>query len=195
MSFRQVQFIEQEARRLGIDNITAIRADINDQDFEAHAFDRIISIEVLEYFSNLGRLFLRASRWLKPGGLLFTQFSTSKLYCFKAEELAATYTGESFFYASDYLLYMTRGFQVKGQWWISGIHCARSLDAWTSLWQQNRDIIIQCLQRKMTPAEAEVGYRTVECYQITYSALYEHLDGQFMGMTHYIFEKDGLLED
>jgi cyclopropane-fatty-acyl-phospholipid synthase len=105
-SASQKVYIDTQAKKRGLKNVTVITSDIND--FEAPVaedqggkFDRIISIEMIEHTKNWEKLFGKISSWLKPEGLFFMHIFTHKEFPFHYVDgwMAKTFfTGASFLF-------------------------------------------------------------------------------------------------
>jgi cyclopropane-fatty-acyl-phospholipid synthase len=77
----QREFIMQQARERGFNNVRVITGDIAVYDLpeeDIGRFDRIISIEMFEHMKNYGLLLKKLATWLVPGGKLFGTFRLSK---------------------------------------------------------------------------------------------------------------------
>ena len=69
-SHSQRLYIEAQAVRRGLTNITVITIDMNNF-APVEKFDRVVSIEMFEHMRNYKLLFHRISQWLSADGLLF----------------------------------------------------------------------------------------------------------------------------
>ena len=67
----QRAFIEQQAKRYGLTNLSVVTADANALDFPPQSFDRVVSVEMFEHVRNYRALLERISRWLAADGKLF----------------------------------------------------------------------------------------------------------------------------
>ena len=78
----QKEYIDAEAKKRGLTNLRIVTADINGFDIEPGRFDRVVSVEMFEHLKNYQRLFANITRWLKPGGLLFTHIFTHSRFSY-----------------------------------------------------------------------------------------------------------------
>ena len=99
----QRQFIEQEARAFGLQNLRVVTVDLNDfgpadLGLAQLRFDRVVSVEMFEHMWNYDQLLSRIASWLAPGGKLFVHiFCHDRLvYPFESEG-DANWMGRYFF--------------------------------------------------------------------------------------------------
>ena len=78
----QKAYIEAEARRLQIRNVTVITADMNHFD-PGRRFDRIVSVEMFEHMANWRALMRRLRSWLEPDGRLFLHVFTHATHSYR----------------------------------------------------------------------------------------------------------------
>ncbi len=66
----QREYITNQARERGLDNISVITCDMNVFD-TPQRFDRVVSVEMFEHMRNYAELYRRISTWLRPQGQIF----------------------------------------------------------------------------------------------------------------------------
>ncbi len=88
-SASQRRWIEAEAARRGLTNVTVITADMNEFDTD-ETYDRIVSVEMFEHMRNWRALFARVHRWLMPGGRFFMH-----VFCHRSTPYAFEDSGPS----------------------------------------------------------------------------------------------------
>lgn len=148
----QKEYIDAEAAREGIKNLTIITCDMND--FVAPAqYDRVVSVEMFEHMRNYALLLERVAGWLKPGGRLFT-------HIFVHDQLAYPFeTGEEndwmarYFFTGglmpsfDIFSHFTAHLTVEQQWAVNGAHYEKTLNAWLDKMDRQRKELTPLFQQ------------------------------------------------
>jgi cyclopropane-fatty-acyl-phospholipid synthase len=145
-SARQREWIQEQARARGLDNVLIITADVNGFD-PGERFDRVISIEMFEHMRNWRELLRRVNTWLEPDGRAFVHvFSHRTLpYLF-----TSTWAAERFFTAGvmpshELLPRFQDDLRVVDSWIVPGTHYAATLRAWLAQLDSNRDAALELL--------------------------------------------------
>ena len=85
-------YIDTQAQKKGLSNLTVVTGDVKDYEFPANryiptpawsvdiSFDRVLSIEMFEHMKNYDFLLKKVSVWLKSGGKLFVH-----IFCHKSD--------------------------------------------------------------------------------------------------------------
>ncbi|KAF2638932.1 S-adenosyl-L-methionine-dependent methyltransferase [Massarina eburnea CBS 473.64] len=187
----QKQHIDSAAASKGLTNLTVITGDVVDYEFEAGAYDRVVSIELFEHMKNYELLMGKMCGALKPGGKLFIH-----IFCHRETpyDFEGGWMGEYFFTggtmpSADLLHFFQRHLSLEKQWWVNGQHYAQTCEDWLS---------------KMLASKADIWPHLVETYgqdgvvtwwnrwQIFYMAcaeLFKWEGGDTWGVTHLLFEK------
>ncbi len=128
----QREFIEAQAEKRKLANLTAVTADLAAFSSE-RKFDRVLSVEMFErvgdYSSALGRI----SGLLKDGGKLFVQNAAHRELCYPHDGKGRV---EKHFFAgglmpcADIFSYFPEHFSVAYHWNVPGTHYQKTCRAW-----------------------------------------------------------------
>ena len=80
----QINYINEQARIRGLNNLSAIQKNINEMQFN-ETFDKVISIEMFEHMRNYESLLSKVSDFLNPDGELFVHIFCHRFACYLYE--------------------------------------------------------------------------------------------------------------
>ncbi|MBN2241866.1 MAG: class I SAM-dependent methyltransferase [Acidobacteria bacterium] len=189
----QRELIGQRCRSLGLQNVEIQTADIGHFSTD-RTFDRVLSVEMFEHVRNYEALLGRISRWLKPDGLLMVHIFCHACYAYPFEtEGAANWMGRRFFTggimpSDDLLAYFQADLVLCDQWRFSGMHYARTLEAWLENCDRNRSELLRLFEAEGQGFRAK---RELERWRIFFMAcaeLFRYRGGREWYVSHYRFE-------
>jgi len=191
----QKEFIDAEAKRRGLTNLEIITCDINTFDPAPAQFDRVVSIEMFEHLKNYRLLFANISRWLKPGGLLFTHiFTHSRLsYHFVARD-ASDWMTRYFFTggqmpAHDLLPQFQDDLKLVADWKINGTHYQRTAEHWLKNMDTHRAEILPLFAETYGAAHATKWWAYWRVFYMSCAELWRYRAGEEWLVSHYLFKK------
>jgi cyclopropane-fatty-acyl-phospholipid synthase len=189
-SHSQRAFIEAEAKRLGLSNLTVITADMNKFNAEG-AYDRIVSIEMFEHMANWRALLARVRLWLRPEGRAFVHVFAHRTTPYRFDHNnPADWIAKHFFTGglmpSRALMYEFGDlFEVEADWWWQGTHYARTADAWLANFDRNREGVRKSLLPVYGDATA-LWMRRWRLFFLATSGLFGAHGGNEWGVAHYL---------
>lgn len=188
-STAQCDYIQSEAARRSLNNITVITSDVSAFTTQAK-FDRIVSVEMFEHLSNWASLLQRLHAFLAPDGRVYLHFFShaDRPYRFDHED-PDDWVAQHFFTGGimpshDLIERLHIPFEVdhKERW--SGKHYARTARDWLSRFDRHRPAIESVL-RPVYGDDLCVWMTRWRLFFIATERLFAFREGSLWGVSHY----------
>jgi len=186
--------IEARCRERGLGNVRVLTCDVNRLELDAAAFDRVVSVEMLEHLRNYQALFERIEAWLRPGGALFVHVFCHRTLLYPFETRGAdNWMGRHFFTggqmpAADTLLHFQGHLALEQRWLLDGRHYARTANHWLANQDARRDAVLAVLREAYGPA-APLWFQRWRMFWMACAELFAFDEGQQWGVAHYRFRR------
>jgi len=195
-SATQKEFIDDQAGRRELDNLTVVTADMNEFDPGsfgiADRFDRVVSVEMFEHMRNYRELLRRIRGWMEPDGRLFVHVFCHRRWPYTFEmEGDDDWMAEHFFTAGlmpcDDLLYQFEDqLEVERQWTFSGEHYQRTAEAWLKNLDARRDEALALFATTYGAANAGLWLERWRIFFLACAELFGMHRGQEWWVSHYL---------
>lgn len=193
-SATQRAWIEEQARLRGLNNLQVITCDVNQLNFD-EAFDRIVSVEMLEHVRNYDALFARIRNWLKPDGIFFVHIFCHRdlVYPFETEG-ENNWMGRYFFTGGlmpsvDTFAKVQNHLRIEQQWEVNGTHYARTAEAWLDNLDEHRDAVMKIFSEAYGEADAKRWVQRWRMFFMACAELFGYRDGNEWLVCHYRFRR------
>jgi cyclopropane-fatty-acyl-phospholipid synthase len=189
----QKQFIDAEAARRRVANLTVVTADMNDFSTDL-GFDRIVSVEMFEHMRNYAELLRRIASWSRRGALLFVHVFTHSRYAYPYEvEDASDWMAQHFFTggvmpSDDLLLYFPQHFNIREHWRISGTHYQKTSEAWLERLDRQKKEVLDLFAAVYGEDEAKRWLVRWRVFFMACAELFGFAGGSEWIVSHYLFE-------
>jgi len=190
----QINYINQLTVKNRIENLRAVKADINNFTTDAR-FDRIVSVEMFEHMRNYQKLMKKVSSFLTGDGKLFVHIFSHQFYPFSYQDSKNTDWMARYFFSGgtmpsqDLLHYFSGDLSLEKQWAVSGSHYQKTLEAWLAIMDQKRESIYPILESTYGSADAEKWWNYWRLFFISSAEFFGYNDGDDWYISHYLFKK------
>ena len=187
----QRRYIEQEAVRRGLRNVTVVTADMNT--FEPDGtFDRVVSVEMFEHMRNYERLLARIRSWLRSDGKLFVHIFCHRRFAYFFEDATSgDWMARHFFTGgmmpSNDLLFGVQGdLEVESHWRVSGREYQRTAEAWLRNLDRDRPKIERLLEASGSVVPGRVAVERWRLFFLACAELFGSENGEEWLVSHYL---------
>ncbi len=190
----QIGHIQSEAASLGYDNLTAIKADMNELELP-QKFDRVITVEMFEHMRNYQALLKKVAGFIKPGGKLFIHIFSHHTYPFLYEDRGeGDWMARHFFTggtmpSQDLLHYFLDKFFLEEQWAVSGMHYRYTLEAWLQKMDRQKEHIYPLFIETYGKDQAEKWWNYWRLFFLACAEFFGFRNGNEWFVSHYLLGK------
>lgn len=191
----QKEFIEAEAKKRNLNNITTITSDMNHFITE-DKFNRVVSVEMFEHMRNYQLLLEKVSHFLHEDGKLFVHIFTHKSYTYLFEVKDETDWMSKYFFTggimpSDHLLlYFNDHFKISRHWRVNGLHYSKTSEAWLKNMDRNEAEIMPLFEKTYGKEQATKWWVYWRIFFLSCAELWGYKQGNEWFVSHYLFDKN-----
>lgn len=190
----QKAFIDSEAKKRGLDNITVITCDINKFDIDGK-FDRVVSVEMFEHMRNYEKLLGKIKKFLKDDGKLFVHIFVHKdtPYYFDVKDdsdwMSKYFFSGGIMPSDDLLYHFENQFKVVEHTKVNGVHYSKTAEAWLENQDKNKKEIMELFENHYGKKEALKWFSYWRVFFMACSELWKYKNGEEWFVSHYLLEK------
>jgi cyclopropane-fatty-acyl-phospholipid synthase len=187
-------FIDAEAVRRGLRNLTIVTCDMKDFEFPRANFDRVVSVEMFEHMKNWPRLLEGIARSLRPGGLFFLHIFTHRQFAYHFVARDATDWMSRYFFtggmmpSENLIAQFQDALRLETQWRVSGRHYQRTAELWLANMDANRAALWPLFERTYG-AEAKKWWSYWRVFFMSCAELWGYRGGEEWTVSHYVLKK------
>ncbi len=193
----QREYIENHAKKLGLNNISIITCDMNNFDIDHSRFDRVVSVEMFEHMRNWPELYKRVSNWLKPGGKFFKHIFVHRSAVYAFEDNGPSDWMSRYFFSggmmpSDDLPLAFQGdLKIVQRWRWDGTHYEKTANAWLEKMDMYQHELTPLFNDTYGDENTQKWWSRWRIFFMACAELFGYENGQQWWVSHYLFEKPG----
>jgi cyclopropane-fatty-acyl-phospholipid synthase len=190
----QKEYIDAEASRRGLKNLTVLTRDVNTLELDG-SFDRVVSVEMFEHMKNYQLLMRKIAGWLRPGGRLFVHIFTHREHAYHFEDRGPDDWMARYFFSggqmpsADLLLHFQDDLTLEQQWQVTGIHYQKTAEAWLKKMDAHRPEIWRIFEQTYGPGETRRWWAYWRIFFMSCAELFGYDHGGQWCVSHYRFRK------
>ncbi len=191
----QKEYIDEQAALRGLTNIVVITADMNVFALDKK-FDRIVSVEMFEHMRNYRLLMRKVADMLQPDGKLFVHIFTHKTFTYKFEVKDDTDWMSKYFFTGGImpgdhlLLYFNDDLHIQKHWHVSGLHYAKTSEAWLQNMDKYKHEIMPLFRQTYGAEQATRWWVYWRIFFMACAELWRFNNGEEWMVSHYLFTKN-----
>lgn len=198
----QKEYIDAEAQKRGLDNLTIVTADMNEFTIRKK-FDRVVSVEMFEHMRNYEKLLEKVASFLAENGKLFVHIFTHKSFSYLFEVKDDTDLPDSgqagwmskYFFTggimpSDHLLmYFPNHMAIEQHWHIPGTHYNRTSEMWLKNMDAHEPEIRKIFAATYGENNVTKWWSYWRIFFMACAELWGYKNGEEWIVSHYLFRK------
>ena len=193
----QIDYINNTAKARSLDNVKAIKQNMNELSLEG-SFDRIISIEMFEHMRNYGALLKKLRSHLEDDGKMFVHIFTHRDYPYPYEVRGPSDWMSKYFFTSglmpshDIFSYFAEDLAVEQSWEVNGSHYAKTCNLWLQNHYKNKNTILDIFTGHYP--NTRQWYVRWQLFFLACEELFAYNEGKEWFVSHYLLgpSKDSL---
>lgn len=191
----QKEFIDATARQRGFNNLTIITADMNHFTTD-QKFDRVVSVEMFEHMRNYRTLLAKVAQFMKDDARLFVHIFTHREYAYLFEVRDESDWMAKYFFTGgqmpgDMLFhYFNEDLRIEEHWRVSGLHYAKTSEAWLANMDRHRQEIMPLLESTYGSNNARMWWVYWRIFFMACAELWQYNQGDEWLVSHYRFRKN-----
>lgn len=191
----QKEFIDATAKQRGLQNLTIITADMNHFTTD-QKFDRVVSVEMFEHMRNYRKLLAKVASFMKDDARLFVHIFTHREYAYLFEVRDESDWMAKYFFTggqmpSDMLLhYFNDDLRIIEHWRVSGLHYAKTSEAWLANMDCHRAEIMPLFESTYGTKDAHMWWVYWRIFFMACAELWQYNSGDEWLVSHYLFRKN-----